>query len=80
MPDPAMTPEADPMDAARRAKSTVLDRYGSNVRFNGVGIALVDGQTGLKVNWLRGPVPKGETMVDNVPVRHVVTGRVTAQR
>jgi len=79
MPDRATTPEADPvMEAARQAKSTVLDRYGSDARFNGVGIALVDGKTGLKINWSRGPVPKGETMVDNVPVRHVVIGRVRA--
>ncbi len=69
------------LDQARAAKSKVFDLCRARARVVGVGIAKVSDGYGLKVNLEEPPLPGVvlPAVVDDVPVRVTVVGKVRKQ-
>lgn len=77
---PQSTPAEPPdRDAARAAKRLLGERFADDPRVNGIGITRWRGAYAVRVNVVdEADQPELPEVVDGVPVRIAVIGRITA--
>lgn len=67
------------LERARAAKETLRERLASLSELRGIGIAVLDGGYGVKVNLLRQPETPIPQEIDGVPIVIDIVGRVVPQ-